>query len=160
MSVTQEDPFENVEITEGTYHIYISFFRQAGLFLDPLLVIFLRDTIFHLCQLTPNTVRIVLSVAELNRCFGLSLGCDEIKFCFSLNRNEVKWNLKARMNSSSFVEDFASFHKGMYIEIIEITGAMEPDPINNPVPKQFSYPGVFIFLYFLQLDNFCLCLTN
>ena len=77
-----ENPFENVRINKGTYPLFISFFRQAGLRLPlyAFLVTFLRDTRFHLGQLTPNIVRIVLGVAEPNRRFNLSLGFNEIKF--------------------------------------------------------------------------------
>lgn len=103
---------------------------------------------FHLGQLPLNTVRIVLSVIKQNRHFDLSVGLDEIKFCYSLKRSEGKQILKAKVNSPSLVEALASSHKGIYKDIIEIIGVMELDTINNPVPKQFGFLGGFIFLYF------------
>lgn len=85
-----ENPFEEIVIIEGTYLVYISFFRAARLKLpfDSLLVDLLRQTRFHIGKLTPDTVRIVLGVAELNRHFGLSLGINEIKYCYGLNQVE------------------------------------------------------------------------
>ena len=89
---SNEDPFEDVSIAEGTYPIITYFFRQVGLRLplDTLLVTFFRNSRFHLDQLTPNTIRLVLGVVELNKHFNLSLGLDEIKYCYDLNRCERK----------------------------------------------------------------------
>lgn len=51
---------------------------------DPLLVDFLRENQLHICQLTPNAVRVVLGIAEFNRRFNLALGLNEIKYYYSL----------------------------------------------------------------------------
>lgn len=64
-----EDPFRGSptgSMPENQYPIFISFFRVAGLRLPlhPLLVDFLREIRFHLCQLTPNVIRIILGVAS------------------------------------------------------------------------------------------------
>ncbi|KAM7497521.1 hypothetical protein LguiA_021941 [Lonicera macranthoides] len=74
---------------------------------------------FHLCQLTPNVVRIILGVAELNRRFDLRLGLNEIKYYYLLCQFEDKWNMRARLTSPSLVEGLASFHKSMYSDIRE-----------------------------------------
>ena len=67
----------------------------------------------------------MLGVAELNRRFGLSLGINEIKYCNGLSKVEWKWNLRARTNSLSLIEGLASSYKGMYKDIIVITGNVE-----------------------------------
>lgn len=36
----------------------------------------------------------------------------------------------------------------MYDDIIEITGAVEPDPQNNPFPKQFGMTGLYFAFAF------------
>lgn len=77
------DPFHDpLKIYEGTYPIYCSFFFQVGLTIpfDPLLVDFLRCTRFHLGQLTPTVVRVVLGVTELNRRFDLHLDFDDLNY--------------------------------------------------------------------------------
>lgn len=125
------------------YPIYISFFTAIGhkLPLDHLLVDFLRETRFHLGQLTPNTIRIVLSTAELNRQFNLALGINKIKYYSSFSLVDKKYNLKARPSSPSLIKGLTSFHKGMYSDIVIITGNVEPDPINKLAPKQFGSHG-------------------
>lgn len=69
------------------YPIFNSFFKAAGfrLHLDHFLVDFLKETRFHLGQLTSNTVRIILGTAKLNRLYNLALGMNEIKYCYSLS---------------------------------------------------------------------------
>lgn len=79
-------------------------------------------------QLTPNTVKIILGVAELNRWFNLSLGLDEIKYFYGFNQFEGKWNLKARMKSPYLVEGLSISHKGMYDDIIVIHRNVELKP--------------------------------
>ena len=150
-----EDPFMGNYIDyfpEGEYPIYTSFFFRAGLTLplDPLLVEFLRETRLHICQLTPNTIRIVLGTAELNKRFHLNLGLRELKYCYYLAIHEDgKWNLRARPRSPSLIEGLSTSHKGYYKDVITITDVVEPDPVNNPVPKQFGTPGVLSNPFFL-----------
>lgn len=85
---------------------------------------FLMNTRFHIGQLTINTVRIVLGVVELNMRFNLSLGIEEIKYCYSISQVEKNWNLRAKPNFPSFIEGLASSHKGMYKDIIVIIGVV------------------------------------
>ena len=71
-----DDPIQDrLELAAGTYPIYTSYFFQAGLRVpfDPLLVDFLHRTSLHIGHLSPNAVRIILSVAEINRRFGMEL---------------------------------------------------------------------------------------
>lgn len=85
--------------------------------------------------MTLNVVRIILDIAELNKRFGLNLGLNEIKYCYSLGLFEDKWNLKVRPYSYSLIEGLPSSHKGYYADVIIITGVVELDPTNKPVPK-------------------------
>lgn len=89
---------------------------------------FFRETKYHLGQLTHNIIRIVLGIAELNKCLNLTLGIKKIKYYYSIGRMEDKWNLKARPSSPSLIEGLASSHKGMYSDIIVIIGNVELDP--------------------------------
>ena len=74
------------DFPEGEYSIYTSFFLGVVLTLpfDPLLLEFLRDTRLYICQLTTNTIRIILGAAELNRRFNMNLGLRELKYCYAL----------------------------------------------------------------------------
>lgn len=142
----EDNPFEitlDRDILEGEYLIYTSFFKLAGLKLPfgPLLVDFLRKIKFHVGQLTPNVIRIILGTTEINRHFNLNLGINEIKYCYSIGLTDEKWNLKARPHSPSIVEGLSSSYKGYYNDIVGIMGDVEPDPKNKLVPKQFDYPG-------------------
>lgn len=103
---------------------------------------FFIDTKFHLCQLTPNTIRIVLGVAGLNRRFDLTLGLKEIKYCYNFSLVDDKWNLRAKATSPSIIKGLASSHKGMHNKIVIITGNVDPDPVNKRVPRQFSFPSL------------------
>src|SRR3984885_10820485 len=89
-----EDPFESLEI--GDTPIYASFFVEAGLRipLAPLLIEFLRFTNLHLCQLAPNTLRIILGVVEINRILGTNLGMDELRFCYCLSKTGQNYCLR------------------------------------------------------------------
>ena len=113
-----EDPFMGNYIDdfpEGEYPIYTLFFLGARLTLplDPLFVEFLRETKLHICQLTRNTIRIVLGTAELNRRFHLNLGLRELKYCYCLASHEDgKWNVQARPHSPSLIEGLFTSHKG------------------------------------------------
>lgn len=143
----RKNPFHNdVFITVGTYPIFTSFFMKAGLKVpfDYLLVNFLRKIRLYLSQITPNALRIVLAIAELNKCYKLSLDFDVIRYCysFSLNQDDRRWNLKAKVNSSFLVEAFPDSHKYMYDDIVIIKGDVKPIPKNNLVPKQFGAPGL------------------
>ena len=151
-----EDPFMGNYIDDfpkGEYPIYTSFFLGAGLTLplNPLLVEFLRETRLHICQLTPNTIRIILGTVKLNKRFNLHLGLRKLKYCYCLTIHEDdKWNLRAMPHSPSLIDGLSTFHKGYYKDVITITGVVEPDPVNNPVPKQFGSPDVLsIIFYFL-----------
>lgn len=104
--------------------------------------LFLRETKFHICELTANVVRIVIDTAELNRGFGLSSKLNEIKYCYSLGIFEDKWNLRARPHFPSFIKGLGYSHKGYYNDVIVITGVVEPDLVNKPVLKQFGTLGV------------------
>lgn len=123
--------------------INTSFFFGAGLSLplDPLVVEFLTETRFHIYQLTPNIIRILLGASKLNRRFVLHLVLNEIKYCYSLGIFEDKWNLRVRPHSPSLVEGLTFSHKGYYNDVIIITGVL--DPTNKPMPKQFGTPGVW-----------------
>lgn len=89
-----------VDFNEGTYPIYTSYFLQVGLRIsfDPLLVNFLHRTRLHLSQLAPNYVRIILSVAEMNRRLGTQLDFWDIMYCYSLSgaQGDPRLNLKAK----------------------------------------------------------------
>lgn len=98
-------------------------------------------------------------MAKLHRHFSLSFGMDEIKYWYGLNHSKGKWNLNTRLSSLSIVEGLTSSHKGVYNDINEITGAVEPDPTNNPILKQFGCPGVFMFLLFYLTWWFLLSYT-
>ena len=102
---------------------------------DSLLVEFLRETRFHICQLTLNAIRIIHGTAELNKRFNLSLGLKELKYCHFLGIFDEKWNLRAMPHSPSLVKGLASSYKGYYKDVITITGAVEPDPMNKLVLK-------------------------
>ena len=91
------------------------------------MVQFLREIRFHLGQLTPNIIKIVLGVAQLNRHFNLSLGMYEIKYCYNLTQSEGKWKLKARVNSPYLVEGLSTSYKGMYDNIAVINSVVELD---------------------------------
>ena len=81
-------------------------------------------------------------MAKLNRRFDSSHRLYEIKHCYGLIQFEGKWNLKARVNSTSLVESLSTSHKGMYEDFVVITSVMELDPQNEPVPGQFNMPGL------------------
>lgn len=110
--------------------------------LDHLFINFVIDTRFHLCQLTPNVIRIVLEVSELNSWFNLRLGLNEIKYYHILSEVEDKWNLRAKPTSPSIIKGLASSHKRMYNDVVVITRNIEPDLMNRRVPRQFGSPGL------------------
>ena len=108
-----------------------------------MLVNFLRRTHFHLNQLTLAVVRVILGAAKLNRRFGLSLDFDDIRYCYGLSRNkgDDRLAIKARVNSPSLVEALGDSHKYSCGDIVIIKGNVEPDPVNNLVPRQFGAPS-------------------
>lgn len=113
------DPYyDSTLIKERTYPIFCSFFFQVGLTIpfDPLLVDFFYCTNFHLGQLTPTVVRVVLGVAKLNRRFGLHLDSKDIRYCYGLNQSkeDKRWALRAKVKSLSLVEALRDSHKYSY----------------------------------------------
>lgn len=113
-----KEPFDDMAIPVRTYSIYTSFFIQAGLKItfDPLLAIFLYKTRLHVDQLSPNTIRIILGIAKLNRRLSLNLDFHDIRYCYSLwaSKKYKKWNLKARVQTPSLIEALPDSHKYMY----------------------------------------------
>lgn len=144
------DPFDEIIALAGIYPIYTLFFMQVGLKIpfDPLLANFLYKTRLHVAQLSPNTVKIILRIAKLNRCYGLNLEFHNIRYCYNLgaSKKDKKWNLKARVQSPSLVEALPDSHKYMYNDIIIILtkGNVEPGPVNKPVPRQFGASGLYL----------------
>lgn len=71
---------------------------QAGLKIpfDPLLMDFLRKTKLYFGQITPNTLRIILGIAELNMHYELGLDFHDIRYYNNLgvNKNDKRWNLR------------------------------------------------------------------
>lgn len=135
-----KNPFKDITILAGIYHICTSFFTQASLKIpfDHLLVDFVYKTRLHIGQLSPNTIRIVLGVAELNWRYGLNLDFRDIRYCYDLaSKNDKKQNLKDRVQSPSLVKALP------YSHILIIKGKVECDPVNKPIPKQFDAPGLY-----------------
>lgn len=52
--------------------------------------------------------------------------------------------MKAKVNSPSLVEALPDSHKYMYNDIAIIKGNVEPNLINNPMPKQFGAPALLL----------------
>lgn len=93
---------DGISIKANTSLIYTSYFMQVGLCIlfDHLLVDFLKRTRLHIAQLTPNPVRIILGIAEINRRFGIHLDFHDIRYCygFNISQKDEMWNLKGIIN--------------------------------------------------------------
>ena len=136
-------------LVAGTYPIYTSYFFQARLRIpfDPLLVDFLHRTHLHIGHLAPNAVRIILSIAKINRRFGMQLDFWDIKYYYDLRHSsaEKRWNLMRRSGVPPLVFRLWDSYKYMYSDIVVIKGPVEPDPEGHPVPKFFGAPGSSFF---------------
>jgi len=141
-----DDPIQGrLELAAGTYPIYTSYFWQAGLRIpfDPLLVDFLHRTNLHIGHLAPNAVRVILSIAEINRRFGMELDFWDIKYCYDLriSSTEKRWNLTRRNLVPPLVLGLWDSGKLMHQDVVVIKGPVEPDPEGHPVPRFFGAPG-------------------
>ena len=79
----------------------------------------------------------------MNKAPGTNLGLNELKFCYSLNRttNDV-YSLGTRGDAPSLVFSLPDSHKGSNEDLIVVTGHIEPDPTNKPIPRRPSGPGL------------------
>lgn len=149
---------ENVDLTARTYSIYTFYFLQAELRtpFDPLLVDFLYKTRLHISQLTPNLVRTILEIVEINRRFGAQLDFWDTRYCyaFGFSNSEGKWNLKGRTGPPTLVLSLWDFCKYVYNNSVIIKGNVEPDPSEHPVPKHLGSPGSKSFSFCLSFVFF------
>ena len=132
------DPFKPTWSGEG-FPVFISMFKEAGLRLplDPLLCEYLRETKLSLGNCGLNVVRVVLSVAEMNRRFGLELGREEINYCYQLiyGDKDQGWYIRNRTKAPQLVKALPTSQKGKYDDIVIIKSGRVIDDTSRPLPK-------------------------
>lgn len=98
--------------------------------------------------MSPNVIRIVGVIVALNKAHGTYLGLDDLRNCYSLLRGKYGYNLSTRSDGPSLVLALPDSHKGVDADAIVITGFLESDPINKPIPRRASSPDWHISIMF------------
>lgn len=121
------------------YPIHTSFFVKVPIW--NLLVDFLCLTKLILGQLSPIVIRILRGIDALNKIHGTNLGLEDVKYYYSLTKGQYGWSLKARNDAPSLVYTLFDFYKGADEDAIIVTGNIELDPVNKPIPYRASRLG-------------------
>ena len=74
----------------------------------------------------------------LNKIHGIRLGLDELKLCYSLSKGTYGYSLSARNDARSLVLALPDSHKGPDEDVIIVISDIEPNQINEPVPRRSS----------------------
>lgn len=72
----------------------------------------------------------------INEAYGTYLGLDDPRQCCSLTRGKYGYNLNTRNDAPSLVFVLPDSHRGADVDAIIITGFLEPDPTNKPIPHR------------------------
>ena len=104
----------------------------------------LRETLayYRLCprQVSPNMIRIIMGVVELNRLLGTSLGVWDIQFCYSACRAPSgTFYLKCRKDFMKLVTDLPDSARGEDLDFFKVTGPYEDDRSHAHCPHVPGY---------------------
>lgn len=79
--------------------------------------------------------KVIGGIEKFNKIHGTSLGLEELKFCYSLNRQTYGYSLLARNNAPSLVLDLPNSHKGTNDDVVILIGDIVPNPLYKPIPQ-------------------------
>jgi hypothetical protein len=130
-------PFQ--EPTGTCFGACVGHFIEGGLTLplDPLILTMMKMTGIAFCHFTPNTIRVLTSVAALNESLEFKVGLMEILHCYAIRCRGETHFLTPWDHAPEVIRDLPSTQRGFFDRIVVVTGG----PILPVGFEDFVFPS-------------------
>lgn len=143
------DSLSDVVYSPGTLVLPLMAIVEGGVRfpLDPFIVEFLRAVDLTTTQISVNTYRIVSSIAELRRQYGLQFGLEELFVTYKLSRTgkPPRWYLSTRPGYDFLIEELPDAERWKD-HFVVVRGNIYGPTQDTPIRWDLGEPGPFVCL--------------